>query len=123
MLMLHIKLSKNNKTKQKKKNKKKKNNIQSKEDGKEASFLLSQSSCLVRKRERKMVAYLSIYLVSCDCYCSVALLHGAVGRSAVCNCGNSLRRQCIVPITQLRRLKVKAQFLDNGIYPSMLCLI
>ena len=40
MLMLHIKLSKNNKTKQKKQNK---NNIQSKEDGKEASFLLSQS--------------------------------------------------------------------------------
>ena len=122
MLMLHIKLSKNNKKKQQKKQQNK-NNIQSKEDGKEASFLLSQSSCLVREREREMVAYLSIYLVSCDCYYSLALLHGAVGRSAVCNCGNSLRRQCTVPITQLRRLKVKAQFLDNGIYPSMLCLI
>ena len=32
---------------------------------------------------------LFVFLVSCDCYCSVALPHGAVGWSAVCGCGIS----------------------------------
>ena len=27
------------------------------------------------------------FLISCDCYCSVALPHGGVTQSAVCDCG------------------------------------
>ena len=33
---------------------------------------------------------LIVYLVFCDCYCSVALSYGVVGWSAVCDCGISL---------------------------------
>ena len=32
---------------------------------------------------------LSVFLMSCYCYCSVALPHGAMGWSAVCDCGIS----------------------------------
>ena len=32
---------------------------------------------------------LFVFLASCGCYCSAALPHGAVGWSAVCDCGIS----------------------------------
>ena len=32
---------------------------------------------------------LTVFLMSCDSQCSVALPHGAVGWSAVCDCGIS----------------------------------
>ena len=51
-----------------------------------ASFLVLQSSWWGRERW-------SLYFIclpgDCDCYCSVALPRGAVGLSAVCNCGIS----------------------------------
>ena len=37
--------------------------------------------------ERSGCFALLVFLVSCDCYCSVAIPHGAVGWSAVCDCG------------------------------------
>ena len=41
------------------------------------------------KRELVALAYrVVVFLVSCDCYCSVALLHGAMGWSAVFGYGN-----------------------------------
>ena len=40
-------------------------------------------------KERAACVTLIVFLVSCDCKCSVSLLHGAVGWSAVCDCGNS----------------------------------
>ena len=30
-----------------------------------------------------------VFLISCGCYCSLPLPHGAVGRSEVCDCGIS----------------------------------
>ena len=32
---------------------------------------------------------LIVFLIKCDCWCSVAIPHGAVGRSAVCDYGTS----------------------------------
>ena len=39
--------------------------------------------------ERAGCFTLFVFLVSCDCYCSVALPHGDVGWSALCDCGIS----------------------------------
>ena len=39
---------------------------------------------------KKELVTLIVFLMSCDCYCSVVLLHGAIGRSAVCDRGSSL---------------------------------
>ena len=39
--------------------------------------------------ERAGCSTLFVILVSCDCYCSVALPCGAMGWSAVCDCGIS----------------------------------
>ena len=41
------------------------------------------------KEERAVCFVLIVFLMSCDCYCSVALPHAAVGWSAVCDCGIS----------------------------------
>ena len=41
------------------------------------------------KRERAGFFALIVFLVSCDSQCSVALPRGAVGSSAVCDCGIS----------------------------------
>ena len=46
-------------------------------------FLCARSSVAIERRA------LFAFLMSCDCYCSVALTHGVVGRSAVCDCGIS----------------------------------
>ena len=44
-----------------------------------------------REREREMACYFNVivFQMSCDCMCSVALPHDAVGLSAVCDCGIS----------------------------------
>ena len=42
---------------------------------------------LVRKEDGVCCFALDIILVSCVCYCSVNVTHGAVGWSAVCDCG------------------------------------
>ena len=47
------------------------------------------SFLVLGKRERAGCFTLFVFLVSCECYCSVALPHGAVGWSAVCDCGIS----------------------------------
>ena len=36
-----------------------------------------------------MALFCCVFIVSCDCYCSVALPHCAVGWSEVCDCGIS----------------------------------
>ena len=46
-----------------------------------------QPSCWGRKRAGCFVLF--VVLVSCGCYCSVALPHCAEGWSAVCDCGIS----------------------------------
>ena len=40
-----------------------------------------------RREERAGCFILIVYLLSCDCKCSVSLSHGVVGWSAVCDCG------------------------------------
>ena len=40
------------------------------------------------EEERAGCFDLMIFLMSCDCKCSVALPHGVVGWSAVCDCSN-----------------------------------
>ena len=47
------------------------------------SVLSSFAVILTRKRE------LIVFLMPCDCWCSVGLPHGAVGWSTVCDCGIS----------------------------------
>ena len=42
-----------------------------------------------RGRERTVCLNVIVFLMSCDCYCSVAPPHGALGWSAVCDCGIS----------------------------------
>ena len=42
------------------------------------------------KEERAGCFTLIVFLMSCDCLCSLTLPHGAVGWSAVCECGISL---------------------------------
>ena len=37
----------------------------------------------------ELVAFLTVFLMSCDSQCSVALSHAAEGWSAVCDCGIS----------------------------------
>ena len=45
---------------------------------------------IIVKRKRKLVAFSNIVLqMHCYYKCSVALLHGAVGWSALCDCGTS----------------------------------
>ena len=39
--------------------------------------------------ERACSFGLIVFLMSCDCKCSVSLPHGVVGWSAVCDCGMS----------------------------------
>ena len=46
-----------------------------------------QKSCLGRE---KWLLTLITFMMFCDCRCRVALYQGAVGRSAVCDCGISL---------------------------------
>ena len=41
------------------------------------------------KEERAGCFAFIVFWMSCDCICSVALPHGAVGWSAVCDCGIS----------------------------------
>ena len=49
-------------------------------------FLDLQTSCSGRE---SWLLYFFVFLVSCNCFCSVALPHSAVGRSAVYACGIS----------------------------------
>ena len=44
---------------------------------------LCPSSFLMGKRDRFI--YFNFFMIPCDYYCSVALPHGVVGRSAVCD--------------------------------------
>ena len=43
----------------------------------------------INEEERAGCFTLIIFLVSCDCYCFVALSHGAMGWSVVCDCSIS----------------------------------
>ena len=44
---------------------------------------------LMGKRKRASCFTLTVFLMACDSQCSVALSHGAVGWSVVCDCGSS----------------------------------
>ena len=48
-------------------------------------FLVLQSS----RWGRELIVLLQLHLMPCDCQCSVALPHGAMGWSAVCDGGIS----------------------------------
>ena len=49
------------------------------------------SFAIILKRKRKLVALLLLYyrMMSCYCKCSVNLPHGAMGWTALCDCGIS----------------------------------
>ena len=50
--------------------------------------VLSSSFCIhINGEERAVCFTLFIFLVSCDCYCSMALPQGTMGWSAVCDFG------------------------------------
>ena len=55
-----------------------------------ALLCVHYSFAIILKRKRKLVAF-AIIVLQMHCYykCSVALPHGAVGWSAVCDCGIS----------------------------------
>ena len=50
---------------------------------------------------------LIVLLMSCDCSCSVALLHGAVAWPSECNCGIS--QSYSLAFLQFQRLKIHFQ--------------
>ena len=53
-------------------------------------FAIGKYSILVLQMEKKAGCFAIIVLqVYCHCKCSVALPHGAVGWSAMCDCGIS----------------------------------
>ena len=51
-------------------------------------YVLS-SFAIILMRKRELIALLLVFWMSCYCKCPVALPQGAVGWSAVCDCGNS----------------------------------
>ena len=53
-----------------------------------ALLSVHSSFAIILKRKRKLVALLVLQMY-CYCNCSMALPHGAVGWSAVCDCGIS----------------------------------
>ena len=54
------------------------------------SSLCPSSFAFILKGKRELVALLlTVFLMYCDSLCSVALPHGAVGWSAMCDCGIS----------------------------------
>ena len=49
---------------------------------------INSSFALIPLGNRELIAFiLIVFLLSCDCKCSVSLPHGVVGLSAVCDCG------------------------------------
>ena len=53
-----------------------------------ALLCVHSSFAIIVKRKRELVTLLLFVLrMSCYCKCSVTLPHGAVGRSALCDCG------------------------------------
>ena len=55
-----------------------------------ALLCMHSSFAIILKRKRKLVALLLLsYRMRCNYKCSVALPHGAVGWSAVCDCSIS----------------------------------
>ena len=54
-----------------------------------AIFCVLSSFAIILVGKREVVTLLYCLPGDCDCYCSVALPRGAVGLSAVCNCGIS----------------------------------
>ena len=50
-----------------------------------------------RERERTVCFTFIVFLIICDCLCSVALPHGTVYWSAVCDCGHTFFLSPSVP--------------------------
>ena len=72
------------------------------------SFLVLQSSWWGRGSFA-----LVVFLASCNCYCSVAFLHGAMDWSAVCDCGISL-------ICSLTFLFIRSPTINECIWKSII---
>ena len=51
--------------------------------------ILSSFAIMHDGEERAVCFVLFVFLMSCFCYCSVALPHDTMGWSAVCDCGIS----------------------------------
>ena len=69
---------------------------------------------------------LIVFLVSCDCWCSVAIPHGAVDWSAVCECGISSSYSLTFWKGFPNNLRMEASYsqFQSGMacVPSVLCL-
>ena len=52
-------------------------------------YVLSSVATILMVEERAGCFTVFIFLLSCDFYCYVAITYGAVGWSAVCDCGIS----------------------------------
>ena len=44
---------------------------------------------IILKRKRELVTFLLLFLMSCYCKCPITFPHGAMGWSAICDCGIS----------------------------------
>ena len=64
------------------------------------------------KRELDVLLCL-VFLVSCDCYLSVALPYGALGWYAVCDCGFPDNTQ--FPFRQTGKAKMKCRMISSGL--------
>ena len=49
--------------------------------------LFHSSLAIILMGKRELVALLISFLMSCDCKCALVVPHGAMGWSAVCDCG------------------------------------
>ena len=73
------------------------------------SFLALQSSCWGRERAASFT--LIVFLITRDCYCSIAFPHGAVGWSAVHDCGISWSDSLIILVLSCNGLYIFKSFL------------
>ena len=68
------------------------------------------------EKERADCFALIVFLLSCCCKCSVALPHGAVGRSAVCDCGFSICGSLVILTFSIRLLSIVGKLLNGSLY-------
>ena len=79
------------------------------------SFLALQLQCIPLGEVRAGCFTLIVFLLLCGCLCSVSLPHGAVGWSAVCECGISWSYLLTCCISDSSGFNVAAPFINSRI--------